>query len=148
MYGCGYAGSLGETLSQFNAGPAMAAAMAIVYLPGGIVALLPRTPCTNLVVRAVLGETLDPCDRTMAAPWCRIPPWGLRLWSWTSASGTSGRRGVCVEASVAMMMVSNNVGDMALVVVVGSSPTCSWVCLGLFVAVKLKLLWWVPDGVR
>jgi hypothetical protein len=64
------------------------------------------------------------------------------------ASGTSGRRGVCVEAYVATMVVSNNVGDVSLVVIVGSSPMCSWVCLGLFVAVKSKLLWWVPGGVR
>jgi hypothetical protein len=49
---------------------------------------------------------------------------------------------------VAMMMVSSDVGDVALVVLVGSSPTCSWVCLGFLVAVKSKLRWRVPGGVR
>jgi hypothetical protein len=47
-----------------------------------------------------------------------------------------------------MMVVSSDVGDVALVAVVGSSPACSWVCLGLFVAVKSKLRWRVPSGVR
>jgi hypothetical protein len=42
------------------------------------------------------------------------------------------------------MVGMSDVGDMALVAVVGSSSTCPWVCLGLFVAVKLKLRWRVP----
>jgi hypothetical protein len=45
---------------------------------------------------------------------------------------------------VVTMVVSSYVGDAALVAVVGSSPACSWVCLGLFVAVKSKLWWRVP----
>jgi hypothetical protein len=49
---------------------------------------------------------------------------------------------------VATMVVSSDVGDVALVVVVGSSPACSWVCLGFFVAVKSKLRWRVSGGVR
>jgi hypothetical protein len=57
-------------------------------------------------------------------------------------------QGVRVEASVATMVEMSDVGDVALVEVVGSSSTCSWVCLGLFVAVKSKLRWRVPDGVR
>jgi hypothetical protein len=126
----------------------MAAAAAVVYLPGGIIALLPHFSRTDVVDAAAPVETLDPCDQTIAAPWCRIPSWGLGLWSWTSASGTSGRLGFCVEASVATMVVSSDVEDMALVVLVGSSPTCSWVFLGLLVAVKLKPRWRVPEGVR
>jgi hypothetical protein len=47
-----------------------------------------RTPLVQIWFDgAALGETLDPCDRTMATPWCRITPWGLRLWSWTSQAG-------------------------------------------------------------
>jgi hypothetical protein len=110
--------------------------------------LLPHSSPTDLVDAAAPMGTHDPCDQTMAAPWYRIPSWGLGLWSWTSASGTSGRLGFCVEPSVATMVVSSDVGDMALVVLVGSSPTCSWVFLGLLVAVKLKLRWRVPEGVR
>jgi hypothetical protein len=34
------------------------------------------------------------------------------------ASGTRGRQGVCIEASVTRMVVSNDVGDAALVAVV------------------------------
>jgi hypothetical protein len=55
---------------------------------------------------------------------------------------------VCVEASVATMMVLIDVGDTAFVEVVGSSPACPWVYLGLFVAVKSKLQWRGPGGVR
>jgi hypothetical protein len=51
---------------------AMAAAAAVVALSGGIAALLPHS-CSGLVDGAVPGETHDPCDRTMAAPLCRIP---------------------------------------------------------------------------
>jgi hypothetical protein len=54
-------------------------------------------------------------------------------------------QGVRVEASVATMVEMSDVGDVALVEVVGSSSTCSWVCLGLFVAVKSKLQWRVLD---
>jgi hypothetical protein len=135
-----------KTLSWLGAGLAMVAAAAIVDLLGGIADCC----CISLAHfdGAAPGETLDPCDRTLAAPWCRFPPWGLRFWSWTSASGTSGWQGVCVEASVATMVVSSDVGDVALVAVVGSSPACSWVCLGLCVAVKSKLRWRVPGGVR
>jgi hypothetical protein len=132
---------LGERPDLDFAGPAMAAVAAVVYLLGGIVALLPHPSRTDLVGGAAPGETLDPCDRTMMAPWCRILSWGLGLWSWSSASGTSGRQGVCVEASVATMVVSSDIGDVALVAVVGSSST--WVCLGLIVVVKSKLRWWV-----
>ena len=35
----------------------------------------------------------------------------------------------------------SNAGDVALVVLVGSSPACLWGWLGVFGAVKLKLLW-------
>jgi hypothetical protein len=63
----------------------MAVAAAVVYLLGGIVVLLLHP--VQMVDGAAPGETLDPCDRTMAAPWCRIPSWGLGLWSWTSAAG-------------------------------------------------------------
>jgi hypothetical protein len=52
------------------------------------------------------------------------------------------------KASVATMVMSSDVGDVALVEVVGSSSACPWVCLGLFVAVKSKLCWRVPGGVR
>ena len=38
----------------------------------------------------------------------------------------------CVEASVARMMGVCNVGDAAMVAVVGSSPACLWDYLGLF----------------
>jgi hypothetical protein len=34
------------------------------------------------------------------------------------------------EASMAMMVEMSDVRDVALVEVVGSSPTCLWVCLG------------------
>lgn len=37
---------------------------------------------------------------------------------------------VRVVASVATMMGVSEVGDVALVEVVGSSPTCPWDCLG------------------
>jgi hypothetical protein len=53
-------------------------------------------------------------------------------------------QGGCVGTPVVTMVVSSYVGDAALVVVVGSSPACSWVCLDLFVAVKSKLRWRVP----
>ena len=56
--------------------------------------------------------------------------------------------GVRVKASVAMMMVMCDVEDVALVVLVGSSPACPWVCLVVFVAVKLKLLMMGSSGVR
>ena len=52
--------------------------------------------------------------------------------------------GVGVEASVATMMGVCDVGDAAMVVVVGSSPACSWDGLGWFVAVKSKLRWRGP----
>jgi hypothetical protein len=52
------------------------------------------------------------------------------------------------EACVATMVMSSDVGDVALVMVVGSSSACPWVCLGLFVAVKSELRWRVPGGVR
>jgi hypothetical protein len=48
---------------------------------------------------------------------------------------------------VATMVVSSDVGDVALVVVVSSSPACLCVCLSLFVAVKSKVRWRVPGGV-
>ena len=53
-------------------------------------------------------------------------------------------QGVGVEASVATMMGTSDVGGVALVEVVGSSSACPWVCLGLFVAVKSKLRWRGP----
>jgi hypothetical protein len=88
-------------------------------------------------------------------PLCRINKFGfyfprrlLRSPILVGHHGTSGRLGFCVEASVATMVVSSDVEDMALVVLVGSSPTCLWVFLGLLVAVKLKLRWRVPEGVR
>ena len=62
--------------------------------------------------------------------------------------GLEGGQGVGVEASVATMMGTSDVGDVAMVAVVGSSPACPWVCLGLFVAVKSKLRWRGPGGVR
>jgi hypothetical protein len=89
----------------------MAATTAVVFLPGGIIALLPHSSRTDLVDAAAPVESLDPCDQTMVVPWCRIPSWGLGLWSWTSASGTSGRLGFCVEAYVATMVVSSDVGE-------------------------------------
>ena len=52
--------------------------------------------------------------------------------------------GVCVKTSVATMTGMSDVGDVALVEVVGSSPTCLCDCIGLFVAVKSKLRWRVP----
>jgi hypothetical protein len=108
---------------------------------------------TDLVGGAASGKPLDLCDWTMTAPWCRIPSWGLGLWSWTSTSGTSGWQGVCVEASMATMVVLSNVGVVASVAVVGSSPACPRVCLALFVAVKSKLrvvgsLWRTLTGDR
>jgi hypothetical protein len=56
-------------------------------------------------------------------------------------SGLVEGEGVCVEASVATMVGMSDVGDVALVVIVSSSSACSWVGLGLFVAVKSKLRW-------
>jgi hypothetical protein len=38
------------------------------------------------------------------------------------------------------MVGASDVGDVAYVEVVVSSMACPWVCLGLFVAMKLKLL--------
>ena len=42
----------------------------------------------------------------------------------------------------------SDVGDMALVVLVGSFPACPCVCFSVFVVVKSKLLWCVPGGVQ
>jgi hypothetical protein len=39
------------------------------------------------------------------------------------------------------MVGSSDVRDEALFEVIGSSPLCLWLCLGLFVAVKSKLQW-------
>jgi hypothetical protein len=105
-----------KTMSRFYTGLAMMAAVGVVDLLGGISAWC-YIPLTH-IDGAVLGETLDPCDPTLAAPWC------LCLWGWTSVSGTSGSRGLSVEASMAMMVVSSE-----LVEVVGSSSACPWVCL-------------------
>jgi hypothetical protein len=49
---------------------------------------------------------------------------------------------------VVMTMVLIDVGDVALVEVVSSSPTCPWICLCLFVAMKSKLWWRGPGSVR
>jgi hypothetical protein len=62
-----------KTLSRFSVGLAVAAAAAVVDLLGGIAALLPHPSRTHLVGGVTPGETLDHCDRTMAAPSCRIP---------------------------------------------------------------------------
>jgi hypothetical protein len=43
------------------------------------------------------------------------------------------------------MVGSSDVRDEALFEVIGSSPLCLWLCLGLFVAVKSKLQWRVLD---
>jgi hypothetical protein len=64
-----------------------------------------------------------------------------RWWRW----GDDDVEGVFgVEASVATMVGMSDVGDTALVAVVGSSSTCPWVCLGLFVSMKSELRWRVP----
>ena len=56
--------------------------------------------------------------------------------------------GVCVKTSVATLTGMSDVGDVALVEVVGSSSACPWDCHGLLVAVKLKLRWRGLGGVR
>jgi hypothetical protein len=129
-----------KTLSRFYAGLAMMVAAGVADLLGGIAALC-YIPLAH-IDGVVPGETLDPCDPTLAAPWC------LCLWGWTSVSGTSGRRGLCIEASMATMVVPSDVRDVALVEVVGSFLACPWVCLVLFVALKSKLWWRVPGSVR
>jgi hypothetical protein len=71
---CGCVVSLGcKTLSRFCAGLAVAAAAAVVDLSGGIAALLPHPFCTHLNGGVAPGETLDLCDRTMAALLCHFP---------------------------------------------------------------------------
>jgi hypothetical protein len=118
--------------------------VAIVDLVGGIATLLPLPPAQGLVDGAVPGETLDPCDRTMAALLCDcvvFPLGGFVFGAGHRQVGPMEGQGGCVETPVVTMMASSYVGDVALVAVVGSSPTCSWVCLGLFVAVKSKLRW-------
>jgi hypothetical protein len=57
-------------------------------------------------------------------------------------------QGVLVEAFVAMMVGMSDVGHAALVEIVGSSPACLWVGLGLLVAIKPKLWWRGHSGVR
>ena len=57
--------------------------------------------------------------------------------------------GVRIEASGARRMtVMSDVRDVALVVLVYSSLVCLWVCLGMFVAMKSKLLMMGSSGVR
>jgi hypothetical protein len=51
--------------------------------------------------------------------------------------------GVRLEAFVATMVRTSNVGDVAFVEVIVSSLVCPCVCLGLLVPVKSKLWWWV-----
>jgi hypothetical protein len=105
-----------KTLYRFYARLAMMAAAGVIDLLGGIAAwcYIPLAHIDGAVPR----ETLDHCDPTLVAPWC------LCLWGWTTVSGTSGRRCLCVEASMATMVVSSNVRDVALVQVVVSSLAC------------------------
>jgi hypothetical protein len=77
-----------------------------------------------------------------------FPLGGFVLGAAQRQAGLVEGQGVRDEASVAMMVKMGDVGDMALVEVVDSSPMCPWVCLSWFVAVKSKPLWRVPGGVR
>ena len=56
---------------------AMVAAEAIVYLPGGIAALLPHPSRTIQLWGKPLIFVIGRC----ATPSCRVPSWGPRLWS-------------------------------------------------------------------
>jgi hypothetical protein len=90
------------------------------------------------------GKPLILSDRTMAAPWCRTPLWGFVFGAGQRQAGLVEGQSVHGEAYVATMVGMSDVGDVALVEIVGSSSACPWVGLGLFVAVKSKLRWWVP----
>ena len=96
----------------------------------------------------------------MTAPRCRFPLGGFvselgigkrdqRL-AVVGVTGLLRQRvcSACVETPVATMTGTSEVEDVVVVVLVGSSPTCSWVCLGVFVAKKSKLLWRFPGGIR
>jgi hypothetical protein len=96
-------------------------------------------PMVSLVVKFVVKDVSNGVV---------FPLEGFVFWSCITASGTSGRQGVRVEVFVATMVVSSDVRDVALVVVVGSSPACPWVYLGLFVAVNSKLRSRDPGGVQ
>ena len=79
------------------------------------------------------------CDQTMAAPWCRILSWGLRLGSSVSAGGTRGRRRLWRPDFYGNGYGRSVVGDAAMVAVVGSSSACPRYCLGFLVAMESKL---------
>jgi hypothetical protein len=105
--------------------------------------LLPHPSRKDLVGGAASGKTLDLhlCERIMAVSWCRILLGGFIFGAAHRQAGPVEGQGVRVEASVATMVGSSDVRDEALFEVIGSSPLCLWLCLGLFVAVKSKLQW-------
>jgi hypothetical protein len=122
--------------------------VAVVDLPGVIGALLSHPSCTDLVSVQLWGKPLV----FVIGRWRRLgvvfPLEGFVFGAGHRQAGPVVGQGVFVKASVATMVGRSDVGDMALVVVVGSSPACPWVCLGLLVVVKSKLRWRGPGGVR
>jgi hypothetical protein len=73
-----------------------------------------------------------------------LPLGGFVFGAGQRQAGLVEGQGVRGEAYVATMVGMRDVGDVALVEIVGSSSACPWVGLGLFVAVKSKLRWRVP----
>jgi hypothetical protein len=116
---------------------AMVAVAAVVYLLGGIASLLPHPSRTDLDDGAVSGETLELLRSKDGGAFV-----SYSLLGDSYLDLDTGKRDQWKGNILAFMIAgTSDVGDMALVEVVGSSLVCSWVFLTLFVVAKLKLRW-------
>jgi hypothetical protein len=122
----------------------MAAAVAVIDLAGGIATLLSFPPARVWSMVQLQGKCLILVIRRWRHLCVVFALGGFVFGAGHRQAGPVEGQGGCVETPVAMVVVSSYVRDAALIAIVGSSPACSWVCLGLSVAVKSKLQWWVP----
>ena len=120
--------------------PAMAAAVAVVDLPGGITYLLPHPSCTDPAVASSLDETLHFVFRRWWHIGVSFYYLGALCRSSTSASVTGGLWRLWSSYFCDKDEGGSDVGEAAMVVVVVSSSVCMWYCLRFLVVVESMLL--------